>query len=145
MASFLYERGSELIAKNDLDPESATIKAALVMGATTCDTERDKLTLSGFTTIDTCDGAGYADQTIAGIAITTGAGNRTIVDGDNITFAALGVGTTPSVGLLIYQDLTGPSLDVPIAYIEFDTPLTHNGDDVPIGWNATLGIFYLQQ
>ena len=143
MASFVYERGSELICKNDLDPETATIKARLCMSNTTCDTERDKLTLSGFTTIDAHGTA--SDQTIANIAVSTISGNKTRIDGDNITFAALAAGARGSVGLLIYQDLGGAGSDVPLIWLEFPSEETHVGDDFPVNFNATSGIADLQQ
>ena len=60
MASFLFNRAAELMLKQDLDVETVTLDVKIVMSNTTCDTERDKLTLSGFTTIDECDGSGYA-------------------------------------------------------------------------------------
>lgn len=143
MPSFVYERGSELIVKNDLDPETATIKARLCMSNTTCDTEKDKLTLSGFTDIDAHGTA--TDQTIANITVNTIAGNKTVIDGDNINFASLAAGARGSVGLLIYQDLGGAANDVPLVWLEFPSEETHVGDDFPVNFNATNGIFYLQQ
>ena len=145
MASFLYNRGAELMAKNDLDVEADTIKARLVMSNTTCDTERDKLTLTGFTTIDLCDGSGYsADKTLATVTITRDdVNNRIEIDADNITWSTLGVGTRDSVGILIYQDLGGgDATSVPLAYVEFPTAETHDGSDFPIQWNTTYGIAY---
>jgi hypothetical protein len=145
MASFIYNRGAELIATNDLDWDTATIKARLVMSNTTCDTELTKLTLSGFTTIDVCDGAAYAEATLANTTITRDdTNNRIELDADNVTWSTLGVGTRNSVGILIYQDLGGgDATSVPIAYIEFATAEVHDGSDFPIQWNVTYGIAYL--
>jgi hypothetical protein len=145
MPSFLYNRGAELMVLNDLDLESITVDCRLVMSNTTVDTERDKLTLSGFTTIDLCDGASYGgDKTLASKTITRDdVNNRIEFDADNITWTALGAGTRTSVGILIYQDLGGgDATSVPIAYVEFPTAETHDGSDFPIQWNATYGVFY---
>ena len=146
MPSLIYNRGAELIAKNDLDFESATIDAKLVMSNTTCDTEEDVLTLSGFTTIDECDGSGYVDKTLANAAITRDdANDRIKFDADNVTWSSLGAGTRTTVGILIYEDKGSDATSVPIAYVEFPSAETHTGDDFPVNWHSTNGIFYLQQ
>ena len=144
MASFLFNRAAELMLKQDLDVETVTLDVKIVMSNTTCDTERDKLTLSGFTTIDECDGSGYADLTLASKTVTRDdTNNRVEFDAANITYPTLGVGARDSVGLLIYEDKGGgDATSVPLAYVEFPTAETHDGSDFPIQWNATLGVFY---
>jgi hypothetical protein len=49
---------------------AADIRSILVMTDTTCDTEEDSQTMSDFTTIDECDGVGYAelDHTVSSSA-----------------------------------------------------------------------------
>jgi len=46
---------------------SADLRIILVMSNTTCDTETGAQTMSDFTTIDECDGAGYAELDLAGV------------------------------------------------------------------------------
>lgn len=146
MASFVFGRAKELIAKNLLDFETATIKMRLCMTNTTVDTEKTKTTLSGFTTIDVCDGSGYVDKTLANATITRDDVNfRVLFDGDNPTWATLGAGTRASQGILVYDDLGGgDATSVPLAWIDFPTTETHDGTDFPVQFNATLGMFYEQ-
>lgn len=143
MAKFFYNRGLELIAKNDLDCETATLKARLVMTNTTCDTEKDKLTNTGFTDIDAHGTA--TDQTLANVSITRDDVNdRIIIDADNIIFSALAAGARQSQGLYIYQDLGAEASNVPVAYLDFPSLETHTGDDFPVNFHATNGFAYFQ-
>ncbi len=77
-------------------------------------------------------------QTIANTTVTAG-----LFDGDNVTFSA--VSGDPVEALIIYVD-TGSSATSPlIAYIDTGVtglPVTPNGGDITITWNAS-GIFQL--
>src|SRR3984957_2787156 len=86
----------------------ATIKAALLMTNTTAPTQFSPAFLSNITTLDRCDAANYADQTITGPTATQDdADTQGVFNGGNITFASLGVGSRQTKGALVYKFGTG--------------------------------------
>lgn len=143
MAGFLTNRGAELIDTQALNLTTATLKARMVMSDTTVDTERDKLVLTGYTDIDVCDGSAYADLAIVSPTLARDDTNdRIIFDADNLNFPTVGAGTRQSTGLLIYQDNGTEATNVPLFWVPFPSAQTHNGDDFPVSWHATEGIYY---
>ena len=60
MASFVYNEGGRGIAALEIDWDNDTIKGALLMNTTTCDTENDAMTfLSSFATLGRSDDGSY--------------------------------------------------------------------------------------
>lgn len=111
----------------------------MVMTNTTADTEYEKNTISGFTTLDEMDGTNNARKTITTPALTevTGAAGYVKLTGDNQTWTALGAGTRQVQAVLIYKHVTNDTDSVPIAYIDTGGfPFTANGGDVTITWHA---------
>ena len=140
MANFVYNEIKRAVIEGEIDLGTGgdTIKVRLVMTNTTCDTEDDVNTLDGFTTIDVYDGSSYADQTIANQVVNEDSANdRAEMDGDNVTFSTLGVGTRQCQGALIYKFVTNDTDSVPIAFIDTGGfPFDGSGADVTIQWNA---------
>ena len=139
MASVVYNEFKRASASGEIDLKGGDdIRVRLVMSNTTCDTENDAiLFLANFTTIDVCDGAGYVDKALAGEAVATDDPNdRAEFDATDVTWAALGVGTRTTVGVLIYKFVTADADSVPIAFVEFAAAVTHDGTDFVIQWNA---------
>jgi hypothetical protein len=114
------------------------IRVLLVMTNTTADTEEDVDTISAFGTLDEYDGAAYARQQIANQAtVEDEANDRGEFDGDDVTFATLGVGTRQCQAALVYHHVTNDADSVPIAYIDQGGfPFDGNGGNVTITWNA---------
>jgi hypothetical protein len=141
MANFTYNEAKRAQAEAEIDYGSggATIKVALVMTNTTCDTEDDVNLLNAFTTLDEMDGSGYSRQTIGSQAVAEDAGNnRAYFDGADVTFTSLGAGTRQVAGALIYKHVGADSANIPIAYIDTGGfPFTANGGNVTIQWNAS--------
>lgn len=138
MANFWYNEAKRALAEGELDLVDDTLMVMLVMTNTTVDTEDDKNTLSGFTTLDEYDGANYARGTIASLAIAEDSANdRAEIDGADQVFASLGAGTRQCQAAVIYKFVTNDSDSVPIAY--YDTggfPFDGTGSNVTIQWNA---------
>jgi hypothetical protein len=77
-------------------------------------------------------------QTIANTTVTTG-----LFDGDNVTFTAVSGATVEA--LIIYIDTGNAATSRLVAYIDTGVtglPVTPNGGDITITWNAS-GIFQL--
>lgn len=130
MASAIYPKAKESLLQGGINMSSGTIKAALVdTGTYTYSTAHQYLTsLSG----------------VVGTAQTVGAKTFTngLFDGADVTFTA--VSGSSAEAIVIYLD-TGVSATSPlIAYIDSGTglPVTPNGGDITITWNAS-GIFQL--
>lgn len=133
MANAIYPIYKQAILDDlsDIDLNDGTVKVALVdTGTYTYNAAHDFLNdLSGV--------VGTA-QTIANTTVTNG-----LFDGDNVTFTAVSGNTVEA--LVIYID-TGNSLTSRlVAYIDTGVtglPVTPNGGDITITWNAS-GIFQL--
>lgn len=140
MGNLAYTEGkARLLGKaTAINPLTDTLKARLCMTNTTCDTEQDKATLSAFTTLDTYDGAGYADVTLTTKTIETDEpNNRGEFHADDVLFAALAVGTRSAQGMLLYKFVTNDTDSIPICWIEpTGFPVAGNGGDVKVKMNA---------
>lgn len=129
MASFVFTRALGLLNPTVL---TGDVRAALVMSNTTADTEVDTEFISGFTTLDEYDGAGYGR-----VALTTEAfavdlvNDRFEFTADPVVFAALAVGTRQCVGLLLYLHVTNDADSKPLFYFDgTGFPFDGNGEDV---------------
>lgn len=133
MANAIYPKYKEALldASANVDLNDGTVKVALVdTGTYTYSTAHEFLTsLSGV--------VGTA-QTINNTTVTNG-----LFDGDNVTYTAV---TGSSVeALVIYIDTGSSATSRLVAYIDTSVtglPVTPNGGDISITWNAS-GIFQL--
>lgn len=142
MASFWFDNAKLLLGKADLDFDTVTINFRLLMTNTTADTEKDKLTVAGFTTLDHYDGSGYSIYEAAaaqGLAIAVdGANNRAEVDLADFTFGAtVAAGTRNAQGMLVCKKVDGGTGDIPIAWIDTGGfPFAGNGGAINVTVNA---------
>jgi len=140
MASFVYDNAKEQILLGTIDFSTDDMRVALLMTNTTADTEKDKATIAGFTTVDDFDGAGYSagGSALAGEAVAEdGANNRAEFDATNLTFSSLGAGTRQIAGALLYKFVTDFNSSLPVAWIDSGGfPITANGGDITLQWNA---------
>lgn len=141
MANFLYTNAKRALLAGELDLDANTIRCLLVMTNTTADTEKDKLTISGFTTLDEMDGSGYSRQTLSGKAVAAdNTNNRGEFTASDITFQNVSAGTRSVAAAILYKFITDDTDSVPIAYIDtagsLAFPLTPNGGNIKIAANA---------
>ncbi len=146
MADFVYTYGLSGLMDGTIDLDTDDIRVRLVMTNTTCDTEVDKDYLDQFTTLDTMDGANYAEKALASESVTAvTATDRGKFDASDVTWTALGVGTRNVLAAVVYLFDTNDAASVPIFYIDsgFNSPtgVAANGGDFKITWNAD-GIAY---
>jgi hypothetical protein len=133
MANAIYPKFKEALldALADVDLNDGTVKVALV--------DTDTYTYSAaHDFLDDLSGVVGTAQTIGNTTVTGG-----VFDGDNVTFSAV---TGDSVeALVIYIDTGNAATSRLVAYIDTGQtglPVTPNGGDIQIQWNAS-GIFAL--
>jgi hypothetical protein len=144
MASVVYNEFKRAEAAGAIDLLTDVIDVKLLMTNTTCDTENDGIAkLSQFTTIDTCDSAGYVDKILTGKSVTKeDANDRAIFDATDPVWTALPTCTRQVQGVLVYKYVDGAGNDIPICYADFNTLKTPDGSDFTAVLNAA-GVLYL--
>lgn len=133
MANAIYPiyKQALLDGLSNIDINDGTVKVALVdTGTYTYSAAHDFL--------DDLSGVVGTAQTIANTTVTNG-----LFDGDNVTFTAVSGNTVEA--LVIYIDTGVAGTSRLVAYIDTSVtglPVTPNGGDITITWNAS-GIFQL--
>ncbi|HZM00987.1 MAG TPA: hypothetical protein VFD43_12125 [Planctomycetota bacterium] len=149
MASFWKDKALfDLLVVEDL-------RVIICMTNTTADTERDKTTVGGYTTLDEFDGSGYTAGAggidLAGVAIVEDAGgaNRAGIDCTDFGLGNLGLGTRQVAGLLYVKFVTNQASSIP-RYWQDQTsggttsfPFWTNGGAVNVTVSAS-GLAYIQ-
>jgi hypothetical protein len=131
MANAIYPAYKQALldASSNVDLNDGTVKVALVdTGTYTYSSAHDFL--------DDLSGTVGTAQTINNTTVTNGT-----FDGDNVTFSAVSGNTVEALVLYIDTGVAGTSRLV--AYIDTSVtglPVTPNGGDISISWNAS-GIF----
>ena len=146
MANFNYTVYTEKLMNADLDLATADLRVMLLMSATTADTEKDALTLAGFTDYDEANGAGYARELLGSETVTRDdANNRTEFDAADTVFSGVSQGDTDIQAAMVYVHIDGTDAnDYPAGYVDTGGfPFTANGGDITLQWNAE-GIMQLQ-
>lgn len=133
MANAIYPKYKQALldASADVDLNDGTVKVALIDTGTYTYNSAHEFYSS-------VSGVVGTPQTIANSTVTSG-----LFDGDNVTFTAV---TGNSVeALLIYIDTGSAATSRLVAWIDTSVtglPVTPNGGDISITWNAS-GIFQL--
>jgi hypothetical protein len=141
--SFVFTEALRMLANKELGPAD-DLRALLVMTNTTVDSEEDLTNLAAFTTLDECDGAGYARVAFGGEVLNVdNANNRVLLDANDVTFPLLGAGTRPNQGLVLYKHVGADGVNKPIAFYDAAPfPVNGNGLDFIARVNA-LGLLAL--
>ena len=127
MASALYPSFKQGLLNKEHDLNTDTIKACLVNLITdyTYSAAHDELA-------DITQYAGTTAQTIGSPTIASG-----VFDGNNITFTAVAISGSKTVGaIVLYNDTTAG--DKLIAYITGFAAITPNGGDITVTWGANI-------
>ena len=141
MANYCYTVAKSGLMNGSIDLDTHDIRAMLVMSNTTADTENTKTTISGFTTLDEMDGAGYTRQALTGEAVATdNTNNRGEFTANDITFLNVSAGTRAVAGCILYRFITTDADHIPIAWIDtagsIAFPFTPNGGNIKIAANV---------
>lgn len=133
MANALYPKWKEAIVQASSNSAlTGTLKVVLVdTGTYTYSSSHEFLS--------SLSGTGGTAQTIGTKTYTNG-----VLDGDNVTFTAV-AGTVSYEALVIYIDTGVAGTSRLVAYIDTGVtglPITSNGGDIVVSWNAS-GIFAL--
>lgn len=125
-AVFPLYKQALLDASSNVDLNDGTVKVALVdTGTYTYSAAHDFL--------DDLSGVVGTAQTIANTTVTNG-----LFDGDDVTFTAVSGNTVEA--LVIYIDTGSSATSRLVAYIDTGQtglPVTPNGGDITIAWNAS--------
>lgn len=133
MANAIYPKYKEALldASANVDLNDGTVKVALIdTGTYTYNSAHDFY--------NDLSGVVGTPQTIANTTVTNG-----VFDGDNVTFGTVTGNTVEA--LVIYIDTGDAATSRLVAYIDTNVtglPVTPNGGDITISWNAS-GIFAL--
>ena len=133
MANAIYPKYKEALldGSSNIDINDGTVKVALVdTGTYTYSAAHDFY--------DDLSGVVGTPQTIANTTVTNG-----LFDGDDVTFTAVSGNSVEA--LVIYIDTGSAATSRLVAYIDTGVtglPVTPNGGDISISWNAS-GIFQL--
>ena len=131
MADAIYPKYKQALLDGDtnIDINDGTVKVALSTAA--YNSAHDFYDDVSASTVGT-------PQTIANTTVTNG-----LFDGDNVTYTAVAGGSTVTA-LIIYIDTGSAATSRLVAFIDTVTgfPLSTNGGDVTVAWNAS-GIFHL--
>lgn len=133
MANAIYPLYKQALLDGDsnIDLNDGTVKVALVDTGTYTYSSAHQF-------LSSLSGVVGTAQTIANTTVTNG-----LFDGDNVTFTAVSGATVEA--LVIYIDTGAAGTSRLVAYIDTSVtglPVTPNGGDISITWNAS-GIFQL--
>jgi hypothetical protein len=135
MANFAYTEAKHGILNGDIDLTGDDIRVLLVASGSTCGTEEDVTTISGFTTLSELSGTGYVRKALANeIVNKDNANDRAEFDADDVVWSAINAGT--AIAALIYKHVTGDADSIPLFYIDSNFPFVTNGGDFTLQWNA---------
>ena len=137
--SFTYTHALAELLRGNIDLVNDDIRVLLAMEATTMDTEEDVATISAFSTPDFYDGTNNARKALANEAVSEDAAtDRGEFVADPVTWTALGAGTTPVEGALVYKHITDDTDHIPLFWITTGgiDGFQGNGSDFTIEWNA---------
>lgn len=140
MANFVYTYAKKGLMDATIDL-TGDIRALLVMTNTTADTDEDAQTISGITTLDELDGAGYGRKALTSEAVAADTANdRGEFTASDITFPNVSAGTRAVQAMVLYLHVTNDTDSIPIAYIDTATGVTFNitpnGGDIRFADNA---------
>lgn len=146
----IYNSAKTSPLSGDFDFDSDVLRLALISDAQAYtpdpDTEQFVDDVLGVGATEFSD-ASYSRQTLTGKSVTQDNTNdRGVADADDVTFASLD-GDTIASALLYVQvggDDSTPGDDPLVAHFtSVDFPITANGGDVDVAWDATDGVLYL--
>lgn len=121
MASVLFQNALLSTFNKLRDWDTDNLDARLLMTNTTVDTEPDKDTVAGFTTLDQCDATGYAIEDITTPAISADDIDMEFVwSSDDWAWGGLsGDASRAYQGALVVFWVDGGTGDIPVLFVDF--------------------------
>jgi hypothetical protein len=136
----IYNSFKKLLFDGGVDLGNDTIKVALIDDTTAYSPNIDTETyvsdvLDGGTTAQECSGTGYTRKTVSLTTSQDNTDDEAVADAGDLTYSGADFGTIQ--GILLFQEVTTDSDSPLIAHItSADLPLTTNGGDVNLNWDA---------
>lgn len=142
MPNATYNIFKHQVGLAQVDFSTGDFRVALLMSNTTAEADIDADTVGAIGTLDEFDGTGYTagvGTALTGISFNLDDVNDlAFFDADDTAYTGLGPGSRQIVGALLLEFAVSFGASMPIAYIEFPSPITPGGD-LTIQW-ATGGI-----
>lgn len=102
MSNFIFPEFRKALAQQLVDVEGDEWRAALLMSNATVLDDADAEFVDDITTLDEFDGAGYARETLASVAVTVDPTSLEVrIDAADVDFGVLSTGLRPIKGLLL--------------------------------------------
>lgn len=133
-----YAKTKLITGQIDLDADDIRVLLVKVAASTTCDTEVNAQTISGFTTLGEISATNYVRKALASEVVNTDtSNNRAEFDAADVTWTALGGASNDTIGgYVIYKHVTNDTDSIPILYNEFASSQATNGGDIVVQWNS---------
>lgn len=140
MANHMYDIAGLNSRKGTLDIDAGLVRITLLQDTTTADTERDKTTVSGFTTLGEANGSGFTwghgftgRKLLAAVVWSIEAGQDIVFDCTDPVWAALGNSTNPLEGALVLLPGTTDDTDaIPIFHVSLPGPTSPGGSTLTL-------------
>ncbi len=138
MASHMFNAAKTRLIDGTIDLTVSHIDVYLCMTNTTADIENDGIVFADdLTTLDEMDGSNYVRKALTGkTVITDDANDRSEFYADDVIWTQLGAGTRQIQGALMFRYVTSFPDQPAIAWIEFASPVTADGTNFTLQWNA---------
>lgn len=142
MADFVYNVAKKQLLDGDLDFNAPNDIRVLLLEAATDENPDDAtvqavLARAGTTELTSTN---YSRQALTGETTSQDdANDRAEFDAADVTFSSVSrAGSETVVAFVVYKHVTADSDSIPIAFVDSATglPLTPNGSDITIAWNA---------
>ena len=131
MASAWYQEGLHGLMNKEIDLDTDTIKVRAVSdeGYTFSQAHTTMTSVTAYT--------GTTDPTLASLDISTTKGTLDAAD-LSPAFSSLAISGTEDIdALVVYHFVTNDAGSTPLVYIDLTTPVTPNGTNINITWNAS--------
>lgn len=138
MSSGVYNRGKKILSARGWD--AARLRVALTTSSYTPDNAHD--TMADIT--NELSGGSYARQVVTQVAAAEDdANDRAVLDAADVTFPTLGLAAgSPKYAILYVEGGGTDATRDLIAWVDLGTPITPDGSDVILRWDAT-GLMFL--
>lgn len=142
MANFVYNVAKKQLLDGDLDFNAPNDIRILLLELATDENPDDDTVAAVLARAGTTEltSTGYARQALAGETTSLDDPNdRAEFDANDVTFSAVSQAAAETVvGWLVFKFITDDNGSIPIIFVDTATglPLTPNGSDITITWNA---------
>lgn len=148
MANVVFQNAIAATFEGDLDWETATLHALLLMTNTNADSPASSVAdTNAALTLDECNATGYTEETVTTPAVSIDDTDYEMEwTSDDWVFAGLsGDATRDYEGALLIKYVDGSTGDIPMIFVDFTTNVLKEATQVTVPPHATEGFFNVGQ